>query len=179
METGFDREKLKDAMHYVIATAGGRPGFGATKLYKVLWFSEARSFVLYNRPLFNATFVREKHGPVPKLGKIVREELVSDGRIKEWKDQSGNFAQWRFRSLMPASLDRFSQPERDTLHYWIQHIDKDHTAASISEQSHDYGWEIARMGEHLPLHAFLAERLRDPTEVEISAARSRLGYLGL
>ena len=179
MSEDFDREKFKDAMHYVIAVAGSRPGFGATKLYKILWFSEARAFVLYNRPLFRAAFIREKFGPVPKAAMPIREELVGEGRVKIWKERFGRSEQWQFRSLRPPSLDRFNDQERGTLNFWIKHIDEDHTAASISEQSHDYGWEIAKMGEVLPLHACLAQRMRAPSENELHKARGRLGYLGL
>jgi hypothetical protein len=173
----YDSEKLKDAMHYVIAHVQSRPGFGAVKLYKVLWFSEARSFLLFNRPMFNAPFIREKNGPVPKHGIQLREELVGEGRIRAWKDRWHNRQIWRFQSLKPPSTARFSAEELRTLGYWIKHIDEDHTAESISEQSHDYGWEIAKMGEVLPLHACIASRIREPNEAELSRARQRMGYL--
>lgn len=179
METpDFDREKFKDAMHYVVAKAGGRPGFGATKLYKVLWFSESRMFLLYNRPIYNAEFVREKHGPVPRLAMPIREELQKEGRVEIWRDRLGG-GQWRFKAVAPVTTQRFSRDELDTINYWIKHIDEDHTATSISDESHDTGWEIARMGEKLPLYACLAEHLRDPTEEELAGAKRRLGHLGI
>lgn len=178
MQALEDREKLKDAFHYVIARAGSHPGFGATKLYKVLWFSEARTFVLTGEPIFNVEFVREKFGPVPKDALRVRKELVEEGRAKIWRDHLQNHEQWRFKALRPANVARFSPDELKTLNYWIAHIDEDHTAESISDQSHDYGWEIARMGERLPVHAFLAERLRDPSDAELQGARRRMGLLG-
>lgn len=179
MERAFQSEKLKDALHYVIARVGARPAFGATKLYKVLWFSEARTFVLTGSPMFGAEFIRQKHGPVPKLGKLLRDELVAEGRIKQWLSPYHNVQSWCFKSLLPPPEDRFSSDDLGMLNYWIKHIDEDHTAASISDQSHDYGWEIARMGETLPVYAFLAQRLRDPTENELIAARRRLGLLGI
>lgn len=173
------REKFKDALHYVAARAGARPDFGATKLYKVLWFSEARTFVLNGAPMFGVEFVRQRHGPVPKDAMRIREELVAEGRLKIWKESWSNFSQWHFKSITPPDSSRLSALDIDTLNYWTRHIDEDHTATSISDQSHDYGWEIARMGETLPVHAFLAERLRDPTEAELVAARRRMGLLGL
>lgn len=179
MEQAFDREKFKDAMHYVAARAGARPGFGATKLYKVLWFAEARTFVLYKRPLTNAEFIREKHGPVPRLAMPIRNELHREGRVEFWQDRFQSKPIWRMRALTPARTDRFNKEELDTLNYWIRHIDEDHTAASISEESHDYGWDIARMGERLPLHAFLAERIRDPNVEELEWAKRRAKELGL
>ena len=62
----FDRDKFKALVHYVIWRAGGRDGIGATKLYKVLWFAEARAFVLSNRPISGETYIREEDGPSPR-----------------------------------------------------------------------------------------------------------------
>ncbi len=178
MQNEFDREKFKDAMHYVIAKAGDHPGFGATKLYKVLWFAESRMFVLHQSPIYSAEFIREKHGPVPRLAMPVREELQNEGRVRIWQDRFHNRSQWRFLSLVPPSMHRFNRDEIGTLDYWIKHIDQDHTAETISEASHDYAWEIARMGEPLPLYSCLAERLRDPTDSELAKAQRRLGLSG-
>ena len=47
----FDREKFKQLVHYVIWKAGKRDWFGATKLNKVLWFADARAYVLTGRPI--------------------------------------------------------------------------------------------------------------------------------
>lgn len=51
----------------------------------------------------------------------------------------------------------------------------------IAEQlSHDYGWEIAQMGEELPLRAFLASRIRSPrTAEEIAWAEEEAARHGL
>lgn len=179
MQADFDREKFKDAMHYVIALAGGHPGFGATKIYKVLWFAEGQIFMLYQRGIYNAEFIREKHGPVPRLGMPIRQELVDEGRVRIWQDRYYDRMQWRFKSLKQPSTHRFSSAELDALRHWTAHIDEDHTATSISDDSHDYAWDIARMGETLPMHAFIASRWRDPTDEELEKARKRLAGRGL
>lgn len=179
MKPDFNREKMKDAMHYAIALAGGHAGFGAVKLYKVLWFSDAKAFVLTGSSITGEDYIRRQHGPVPKHGQEIIEELAEEGRIKVWKDRHYDFAQWRFKALSPAKTNRFTNEELSTLKYWTVHIDRDHTAESISDESHDYGWEIAKMGEPLPYFAFLASRLRDPTEAELRKARGRIGSLGI
>ena len=64
--------------------------------------------------------------------------------------------------------------------FWINEISKNHTARSISELSHDYGWEVAKNGELLPLKAYLAKRIRPPElKDEIDWARSEAARLGL
>jgi hypothetical protein len=166
----FDQDKFKRLVHYVIAQAGAHAGFGATKLYKVLWFAEARRWVLTGRSISDEIFIREEHGPVPKHGMQTRTALVREGKIRQQK-MAGAYGEWQFTSLKPPSLEGISLEERQTLDHWIRVVDKEHTAASISEKSHDYGWEIAKLGEPLPLHAVLAERRREPTVEELEWAK--------
>src|SRR5262245_49935882 len=79
-------EKLKRLIHYVAWKAGRRDWFGATKLYKVLWFADARHYVLTKKSITGAVYIREKHGPVPKFGKVAREELEKAGAIKSTRE---------------------------------------------------------------------------------------------
>lgn len=166
----FDREKFKRLVHYVIASAGHKDGFGATKLNKVLWFSEARTFMLTGRALTGAEFIREKYGPVPRLIMPVRDELQNAGAVRIDPPEQ-EYEGWRFESLRPPTMSGFSAEEVQTVDWWTSYVADRHTAKSISEESHDYGWELARLGEPLPLHAFLADRVRAPTPEELVWAR--------
>ncbi len=85
----------------------------------------------------------------------------------------------RIVALRPPDVSMFSADELKTVDYWIEHIDKEHTATTISEQSHDYAWDIAPMGEVLPLYAILANRIREPSEQELGQLRKRAKELGL
>ena len=78
----FDREKFKRLVHYVIWKAGKRDWFGATKLNKVLWFAESRVYVLTGKGITGATYVREKHGPVPRAMMPIRAELEREGTVE-------------------------------------------------------------------------------------------------
>lgn len=174
----YDPERLKQLFHYVIRAAGARPGFGAVKLYKVAWFSDARSYLLTGKSITGAVYLREEFGPIPKLARGIRQALVVEGAISEKK--SANLYQgWKFRSLRDPGPLPFTQDELDTINYWIKHIDEDHTADSISDESHDYGWEIARQGEELPMVAFLASRARQPADNEVGKFEGWARELGL
>jgi Protein of unknown function (DUF4065) len=169
----FDGEKFKNLIHYVIWKTSGKDGFGATKLYKVLWFAESRAYVTRRQPIANAVYIRRKHGPVPEVGMLARNELERDGLISQKKVNRGKFEEWTFRCLRPPLTGLLSELEKMDVDYWIRHIDLDHTAKSISDLSHDYGWEIAKMDEVLPLHAVLSERFREPTDKELESAKKR------
>jgi hypothetical protein len=147
----FDRDKFKRLVHYIAWKAGRRDWFGATKLNKVLWFADARVFVLRGTPITGATYIREKFGPVPRHITLVRAELEREGIIEVIKDDK----LVRIVADEKPDMSPFSKDEIQVVDYWIEHIDKDHTAESISDESHDYAWDIAKMGEEIPLYAVL------------------------
>ena len=162
----FDREKFKRLVHYIVWKAGHKPGFGATKLNKVLWYADARAYVMTGNPITGATYIREKYGPVARQMMPVRGELEREGKIRVLPSKN-EFESTRFKSLAPPEPAYLSEQEQQAVDYWINHIDEDHTASSISEQSHDYPWELARMGEEIPLYACFATRIREPKGKEL------------
>jgi hypothetical protein len=175
----FDRATFKALLHYVIWKAGDSDGFGAVKLYKVLWFSDARAYMLAGEPITGETYVREKYGPMPRHAPGIIHELQSEEVIRVWNDQYYNRQIRRFQSLQKPDRLTITDNQRAIVDYWIKHIDEDHTAESISEQSHDVAWEIAELGEPLPYHAIFATRIRDPKGKELEWAASRAKELGL
>ncbi len=177
----FDRAKFKALVHYAIWRAGAKEGFGATKLYKALWFSEARSFVLRGKPLAGASYIREEYGPVPRLGKIIRDELEAEGSIRQVQESSGKYKQWHFKSLQSPDVSFLSDDEKKDLDWWIDTIADKHTAKSVSDLSHedDGCWQMAKMGEEIPFHAFLTTRIRELKDDERAWAERRSKELGL
>jgi hypothetical protein len=172
----YDIERLKSLIHYVVSVAGARANFGAVKLNKVLWFSDARCFVLYGASITGAPYQRQKYGPIPRDGMAARDHLVAENAISQWRGTGG---EWVFKALVKPSMNFMNGNEKAQVDYWIRHIDADHTAATISEESHDYGWDIAKIGENLPFHSVLAQRVRSPNSGEMEWAKSRAKELGL
>lgn len=177
----FDRGKFKALVHYVIWRAGDRDGFGAVKLNKVLWFSDARAYMLRGRPITGAAYIREKWGPVPRSMMPVREELVHERAIRVWSDRLYDYPTTRFHALRAPDGIRsiFDDEDIKTVEFWIETIDKEHTAKSISDETHDYAWEIAELGEELPYHAIFATRMRQADDEELKWAQDRARELGL
>jgi hypothetical protein len=177
----FDREKLKRLVHYVAWNAGKRPGFGATKLYKVLWYADARTYLLTGTPITGASYIREKFGPMPSAKQFmpVRDELVREGKLKVIESRT-QFDTTQFLALEPPETAFLSDREKQTVDYQIERIDKDHTAQSISDETHeDYSWQIAKTGEELPLYALRLARIKEPTEEERERFLRRAKELGL
>ena len=174
----FDKEKFKTLVHYIVWKVGKHDNFGATKLNKVLWFSDAKTFVLTGKPITGATYIREKYGPVPKQMLPVGAELVNEGAIRVSQSR-GSGDHTKFTPLLAPVPSILTKQELETVDWWIRHIDEKHTATSISDESHDYGWEIAAMGSEIPLHAFMASRIRELTPLETEKAKQRAKELGL
>jgi len=175
----FDRSKFKVLLHYVVWKAGDKDGFGATKLYKVLWFSDARAYMLHGEPITGEVYIREKFGPMPRHADSVIRELADDGAIRFWMDTFHNRPIRHYHSLRVPDRLSLNEAQKQIVDYWIKHIADDHTAESISEQSHDYAWEIAKLGEEIPYHAIFATRIRDPEGEELDWALRRAKELGL
>jgi hypothetical protein len=85
----------------------------------------------------------------------------------------------RVVALTKPDTSIFTTEELKAVDYWIEHIDKDHTAASISKESHDYAWEVAKMGEELPPYAIFANRIREPDDEELGQLQERAKAMGL
>jgi hypothetical protein len=169
----YDRERLKNLFHYVIWKAGGQPNFGATKLYKTAWFADARRYRLTGRSITGARYIKQKYGPIPKDAMYVRKLLVEEGLVRETKIPNNKGETWKFTAMAAPLSGQFADDEKQSIDFWIKEIDEKHTAESISELSHDYGWQIADMNEELPFAAYLASRVRDPSEKEMAEIVTR------
>jgi hypothetical protein len=177
----FDRDKFKALVLYVVWRAGHRDGFGATKLNKVLWFADARAYMMYRKPITGATYIREKRGPVPREMLTVRRELESEGKITITEEPyySRQLTRFRASAESPPDTSLFTEEEISLVDWWIKHVDEEHTAESISETSHDRMWELALPGEEIPLYAVFATRIRAPRGKELEWAKKEAERLGL
>jgi hypothetical protein len=174
----FSSEKFKVLVLYVIWRTGEVRDFGATKLNKVLWFSDARAFEALGKSITGETYVRQKFGPVPQHINSVLTELQHEGLIQSWSEPYFDFEVSRYRAHQPPDTSAFSADELGLIDWWIKHVSEEHSAASISEASHDYAWKIAKLGEELPFHAFLASRIRQPRDEELEWAKAAADQLG-
>lgn len=174
----FNREKFKALVLYVVWRTGEVRDFGATKLNKVLWFSDARAFEALGRSVTGETYVRQKFGPVPRHIAAILSELQQEGLVQSWSEPYFDFEVTRYKAHLPPDTSLFSADELGLIDWWIKHVAEEHTATSISEASHDYAWKIARLGEELPFHAFLASRVRQPRDEELDWARAQADQLG-
>jgi Protein of unknown function (DUF4065) len=110
----FDRQKFKRLVHYIIWKVGKHDWFGATKLNKILWFVDARAYVLTGKPITGETYARGEFGPIPKHIIPFQNELERERTIRITKE--GKLT--RLVALTPAQPSWFSAEDHISLHGW-------------------------------------------------------------
>ncbi|WP_138422060.1 type II toxin-antitoxin system antitoxin SocA domain-containing protein [Maritimibacter alexandrii] len=174
----FNREKFKDLIHQVAWQVRDRDGWGLVKLFKVMWFFEARRYTIEGEVFSGGAYQRDEFGPRPRGVYPILAELEREGRVSVRDEKFHSRTVKRPIALTAPPPGLLNESQARDLSYWISYVDG-LSAAEISEESHDYGWEIVSQGDDIPLYAILAERVREPKGEELEWALMRASELGL
>ena len=140
MDVRFDEEKFRELVLYIATQCEEHPFFGATKLNKILFFSDFSAYEQLGAPITGAEYVALEYGPGPRRWVPIRQDMLLDGEIEI--RQTGS--QRRVLALRPPDLESFSPDERkivDTVIAALEYRD----AESVSTLSHRFlGWQAAR-----------------------------------
>ena len=167
--------KLAEAIHYVISSTTPEE-LGKIKLAKVLFYSDLDTFRRSGRTMTNTVYEKRDRGPMPRGIYDCLRELKSGGKIAERNADRYGFTQHQFWSLIEPALEGLEPHDVAVLNVYTRAICENHTAASISELSHNRAWKLAQIGEEIPLSAFLiASRLSAVNVKELAAFEDQLG----
>jgi len=177
----FNREKFDRLVHYIIWKCPDKAKLGSVKLHKILWKSDTSFFLRHGHPITGTRYVKGPNGPMTPALNVARDDLAKAGAIRFWRDRqfAGKYAKDVYEVLRPASESFLSTDEKQTVDFWINEICLKHTAESISDETHGVAWEIARMGEEMPVQVALVERGREPNKDEMEWARKKAKERGL
>lgn len=153
----FKRDKFKELVLYVADKSVEDASFGATKLNKILFFSDFLAYLELGLPITGADYQKLEWGPAPRQMLPARRELLQEGAAAVLPRQRALFTQQRLAALREPDLSLFSASEIALVDAVIEQL-RHHTAASVSEFSHRWsvGWEVAQEGELIPYEtAFL------------------------
>lgn len=134
-EDGFNKEKFKQVLHYVINECGSIPNVGKTVLFKILYFSDFDYYELYEKKMTGEFYYKLPHGPAPSHFDETVEELEKEGKIERCDRKYGTYDQQKFFSLQEPDISLLSGRE-------VKIIDKDikkfsnFNASQISALSH-------------------------------------------
>lgn len=176
----FDRQKLSRLIHYVIWRAGHRPDFGVAKLNKALWLADARHYMLHGRPITGETYVRHAHAPVPKHLDEILSELQAAGAVTSREEPFTKATTiTRYSTDSAPDTSCFNVEELSVVDWWIKQVADEATASADGDVLYRHTWEIAAVGEPIPLNAVLASRIRAPLGEELEWAKAEAQKLGL
>lgn len=166
-----DEKKLAELILYISQKCANDPTFGATKLNKILCYSDFVFYAYNDRGITNVEYQKLPNGPAPRRLIPVRNELIENGDLamQEVILKSGE-TQKRTVNLRTPNLDLFTGAEIAMVDRIIESM-QGRTAEDVSEMSHTLvGWLVADDGETIPYNSiYFANPPLD--EAEISRAR--------
>jgi hypothetical protein len=166
-EVKFQPDKFKELVLYVADRSVEDPAFGATKLNKILFFSDFIAYGRHGRPITGARYQRLERGPAPRELLPAQKQLAEANEAVVVKQRRFNFEQKRLLPLREPDLSLFSGEEIalvDRVIDLLRHYD----ATSVSALSHEIavGWRLAGDGEDIPYESvFISNDPPTPTDI--------------
>lgn len=170
-------QRLKALLHYVCSLAADPSVLGKVKLNKVPWYADSVSFLRTGKPITGARYIKRQYGPVPSPFMPAIEELEKEGKISRGKVMHFDRMKEEFISIDDPDISMFSAEEIDLIGRAFEHVCLRHTATSVSRETHDDIWELAEIGEEIPLATIFAASLDELTERDVKWAKQELGLV--
>jgi uncharacterized phage-associated protein len=161
----FEREKFIELI-MLFSKRGTNEGLviGSTKLNKLLFFTDMRTYTELGEPVTGARYFRLKYGPAARAMWPVREELVDTKQVEfeghdpmNWNDV--------LVPLRDPDLSLFSQEELRIANEVFDEMRR-FNATAISDYSHKQsaGWNVMDNEEDIPYEAAFVLTEPAPTE---------------
>ena len=163
----FDREKFRELVLYVARESEDDVHFGATKLNKILYFSDFKAFAIIGNAITGAAYQRLERGPAPRQMLPMLKEMEREGEVTRTDRRYFTLLQKRVQPLRNPDMRAFSQQEIEIVDNVMNEL-RLLNAAQVSALSHlETGWQIARHGETIPYHSsYISDRR--PTQRELA-----------
>ncbi len=177
---GAGEERLAELILYISQKCASDPKFGATKLNKILYFSDYLAYGTYGRAITGVPYCHREQGPAPERLVPIRRYLESNRALIVQKIPIGNgMEQHRTIALRNPDLRDFSQDDIALIDGIIKYF-WDFDASESSELSHQMvGWKATEMDEQIPYRTIflsdppLTEREKEYAHTLVERARQR------
>lgn len=168
-------DKYKSAVHYIIDGCENPLTLGSVKLNKILFYSDGEIFLKEKKSITSDIYIKRQFGPVPKNIINILKELENEGKIAISKKKYDSYNHTVFFSLADVDLTCLNAQEVDVLNAYRETICNDYTAKKISEKTHNEIWEMADIGEEIPLYTIYAANLGEINETDIEYIEKSIG----
>ena len=151
MQIEFDAAKFRELLLYIANRSLSDPHFGATKLNKILFFSDFYAYGMLGRPITGAEYQRLEYGPAPRQLKPTVEQMRDAQEATVLPRRHFNRQQQILFPLRDPDLSRFTAEEIALVDEVIRLL-QPYNVTQVSELSHGYavGWQVARENETIP-----------------------------
>jgi hypothetical protein len=146
-----NEEKLAELILYISEKCATDPTFGATKLNKILCFSDFLYYAYNDRSITGVEYQKLAAGPAPRRLLPVRDKLIAEGAlaVQEIPLRSGR-TQKRTVNLRRPRLDILKGDEVAMVDSVIESL-REVDAETASAWSHEMvGWLVTEVGETIP-----------------------------
>lgn len=146
----FRDDKLRELIVYVANRSAEDRWFGATKLNKLLYYSDFAAFRQLGAPITGADYMKLPEGPAPREFLRARQSLLADGSIGIESRPLMGYIQQRVVAHRPADQTLFSPDELAVVDEVIDSLGG-LTSRQVSDMSHEEpGWKMAADYETIP-----------------------------
>jgi hypothetical protein len=143
------QRRLKELVLYIADKCETDERFGATKLNKILFYSDFRSFRKYGRPITGEKYKSLDRGPAPLAMVPVQREMVQSSDIVIRKKSYHGKEQHRVTPLREADIEIFSGRDIAIVDEVIDEL-WEWNAVQASEKSHGIQWRTSHIGDLIP-----------------------------
>lgn len=167
-------EKLKAMMHIVCNMAEDPSVLGRVKLNKVPWYADSMAFLLHGKSITGERYIKRQFGPVPARFMPAQRELEKEDKIVRGKVDYFNRTKEEFISMKEPDRSLFSADDMNIINMAFEHVCLKNTASSVSAETHNDIWELAEIGEEIPLETIFAAQLGEITEIDVQWANDKV-----
>ena len=159
-QPAYDGDKFQELLLYITSACADDPRFGATKLNKILFFSDFLAYGRLGKAITGASYQKLPFGPAARATLPAMKALETSGHAEMIEcDFFGN-RQKRLVAKREPNLSAFSPEEIAIVDRVIKALWKA-TAKGVSVFSHEesIGWKLAGLKEDIPYQTvFLSPR---------------------
>lgn len=158
--------KFQEAIIYIAKQCAEDERFGATKLNKILYFSDFRAYRSLGKPITGAEYQHLNEGPAPRGLLDIRESLIMDGFVESQERKYFNRTQHYITAIREPDLSMFHQDELDIIDEVIDYL-WDLNGSEVSELSHrEMGWKVTEEYDTIPLRtAWISAQPLTPKQI--------------
>lgn len=145
-----DNEKVKELIVLLSEQSEGDEYFGATKLNKLLFYTDFISYIMYGKSVTGSSYEVQPRGPMLRGFYDVRSEMERNDDIVVATRNFGGHTQHKTIAKRDPIPSKFTGEEMAIIYRVLSDF-RNTNATEISELSHDFlGWRVMDVGEEIP-----------------------------